>query len=394
MSMFDDFNEDDLADEGLLTVAPSSGVSGLQPPRLMNECLGHRDVEEKLLDMINTGHLPHALIFAGPEGIGKSTMAFRLVRYLLRHGIPLQGASAADGGLFGDALPPVKAKSLMTDADDQVSRMVASAGHPDLLTVEREFDEKKNRFKGAVGIDPVRRIAPFMRMTASFNGWRIAIIDDADTMTNEAQNALLKILEEPPPQALLLLVCHRPGMMIPTIRSRCRLLHFQPLSLVDFSNLLRRQEAGLREADLAILYAIAGGSAGQGIRLLEEGGLEVIYKVTALLSQWPEWDWPQIHGLADNMSKPGQEDSYQSFVDVLTWSASSIARARARQQALIPPMDNSDIARLANAFSLEGWLDISERLNAHFSSVDVSNLDKRQGILGAFTIFDEARKAA
>ncbi|MCM2344833.1 MAG: DNA polymerase III subunit delta', partial [Alphaproteobacteria bacterium] len=348
MSMFDDF-DDDLADEGASLTSPAGG-DGLLPPRLMSQCLGHQDVENQLLELINAKHLPHALIFAGPEGIGKSTMAFRLARYLLKHGIPSEEESG--GGLFGEALPPAKAESLATDMNDQVCRMIAAAGHPDLLTVEREFDEKKNRFKGSVGIDPVRRIAPFMRMTASFNGWRIAIIDDADTMTNEAQNAILKILEEPPPQALLILVCHRPGMMIPTIRSRCRLMHFQPLPLTEFSGLLKQQEPGLRGDDLATLYAITGGSVGQGMRLLEEGGLEITYKVSALLTQWPEWDWPQIHGLADNLSKPGQEDSYQSFVEVFTWATESLVRARARQQALPLPLESASIVNLANHYSL------------------------------------------
>lgn len=393
MSLFDDFDEDDLADEGVTAPSLASAANeGLQPPRLMGQCLGHQNVENQLMELINSQHLPHALIFAGPEGIGKSTMAFRLARYLLKYGVP--NLEESGGGLFGEALPSVKTESLDTDKQDQVCRMIGAAGHPDLLTVEREFDEKKNRFKGSVGIDPVRRIAPFMRMTASFNGWRIAIIDDADTMTNEAQNAILKILEEPPPQALLILICHRPGMMIPTIRSRCRLLHFQPLLLKDFSDLLKQQESGLREADLVTLYAITGGSVGQGLRLLEEGGLEIIYKISALLAQWPEWDWPQIHGLADNLSKSGQEDSYLSFVEVFMWAAESLARARARQQALPLPLESAEIVSLANHFSLEDWLDICERLKTHFSTVNFSNLDKRQGILGAFTIFDEARKAA
>lgn len=335
MSMFDDFDEDDLADEGSVTPASSSG--GLQPPRLMPETLGHNDIEAQLLELINSKHLPHALIFAGSEGIGKATFAYRLARYLLKHG----KNEEEGGGLFGEPLPAAKAENLNVDMNDQVCRMISAAGHPDLLTVEREFDEKKGRFKGSVGIEPVRRIAPFMHMTASFNGWRIAIVDDADTMTNEAQNAILKILEEPPAQALLILVCHRPGMMIPTIRSRCRVIHFQPLALDVFSNLLRRLEPGLRDSDLATLYAITGGSAGQGIRLIEEGGLEVIYKVSALLNQWPQWDWPQIHGLADNLSKPGQEDSYQSFVEVLLWSIESLVRARARQDVLPSPVNST-----------------------------------------------------
>lgn len=388
MSMFDDFDDDDLADEGV-TVTPINLTGGLQPPRQMPETLGHDDVEAQLLELINAKYLPHALIFAGPEGTGKSTFAFRLARYLLKH-----GKTEEEGGLFGEPLPAAKAETLNVDMNDQVSRMIAAEGHPDLLTVQREFDEKKGRFKGSVGIEPVRRIAPFMHMTASFNGWRIAIVDDADTMTNEAQNAVLKILEEPPAQALLILICHRPGMMIPTIRSRCRVIHFQPLALDVFSNLLRRLEPGLRDADLQTLYAITGGSAGQGLRLIEEGGLEVIYKVSGLLSQWPSWDWPQIHGIADNLSKPGQEDSYQSFIEVFQWSVEALVRARARQSELPSPVDSPQMAQLANAYSLEEWLSICERLKSHFATAGFANLDKRQAILGAFSIFDESRKAA
>lgn len=391
MSLFDDdFDEEYLADEGAVSAPVATGPS-LQPPRQMYESLGHEAAEQQILDLINSKHLPHALILAGQEGIGKATFAFRLARYLLKHGVPEEESG---GGLFGEALPPVKAESLVIDPEDQTCRMVAASGHPDLLVVEREFDEKKNRFKGSVSIDAVRKISPFMHMTASFNGWRVVIVDDADTMTTEAQNAILKILEEPPPKAILLLVCHRPGMMIPTIRSRCRVLHFQPLNKDVFTNLARRLEPGLRDADVATLHAITGGSAGQAVRLIEEGGLEIIYKVSGMLSQWPRWNWPEIHGLAENLSKPGQEDSYKSFVDVFLWSVEALLRARARQDVLPAPVDNAQMIQLANHYSMEEWLDICERMKTHFATADFSSLDKRQAILGAFTIFDESRKAA
>lgn len=393
MSMFDDFDED-LVDDGE-GFSGQSGINvteeGLLAPRLMSECHGHDNVESQLCELISSEHLPHALIFAGPEGIGKSTMAFRMARFLLKKGI----VEDSGGGLFGEALPVTEPpRSLDIDINDQVFRMVASAGHPDLLTVEREYDEKKGRFKGAVGIDPVRRIAPFMRRTASFGGWRVAIIDDADTMTNEAQNAILKILEEPPAHALLIVVCHRPGMMIPTIRSRCRMINFTSLDIAAFSKILRLNDASLREPDILTLHAITGGSAGQALRLLEEGGLEVIYKVSGLLGQWPTWDWPQIHGLADNLSKPGQEDSYKSFTEILMWAAESLLKARVKQEALPASLAQEQVVSLANYYSVEVWLDIISSLKQHFATADISNLDKRQAILGAFNIFEEARKAA
>lgn len=392
MSLFDDdFDADDLLDDDVGEGAVVAAGPGLQPPRQNMQCLGHGDVEAQILDLINSGHLHHALILSGQEGIGKATFAYRLARYLLKHGV---AADAADsGGLFGAPLPPVAVTSLDVDPQEQTCRMVAASGHPDLLTIEREFDEKKNRFKGSLGIDGVRRIAPFMHKTASFDGWRVVIVDDADTMTNEAQNAILKVLEEPPPRTILLLVCHRPGMMIPTIRSRARVVHFHALTQDVFALLLRRVEPGLRDADIHTLYAITHGSVGQGVRLLEEGGLEVIYNVVGLLAQWPDWDWPQIHGLAENLSKPGQEDSYQCFVDVFLWSVEALVRARARQEELSPPLDAPQMARLANHFPFSQWLDICDRMRNHFATAHYSSLDKRQAILGAFNIFDEAKRS-
>lgn len=392
MSMFDDFDEDDVVDAPDAGTYVQAAAGELQPPRLMSQCFGHEDVEKQLLGFLDAGQFPHALMFCGPEGIGKSTMAFRLARYLLTKGKPED--ESAGGGLFGEPLPKAKPESLSVDMNEQAVRMISAGGHPDLLTVEREFDEKKGRFKGALNIDAVRKIAPFMRMTASYGGWRIAIVDDADTMTNQAQNAILKILEEPPANALLILICHRPGMMIPTIRSRCRTVHFQTLAKEPFSRLLRYAEPGLKDSDLETLHILTGGSAGQGARLIEEGGLEVIYKVSGLLAQWPSWDWPQIHGLADNLSKPGQEESYQTFLDVFTWAVQSVVNARARGIQLPLPLNSVEIIRMANHYSIEEWLAISDSLRSHFNSVDFANLDKRQAILGAFSIFDEARKAA
>lgn len=395
MSMFDDFDDDLMDDadgfDASSTTSPAGG-EGLEEPRQMNVCYGHEDVEKQLCDLINSGHMPHALIFAGPEGIGKATMAFRLAKALLKRGV--DDDSSSGGGLFGEALPPLKTETLDVDQEDQVSRMVAAAGHPDLLTVEREFDEKKGRFKGSLGIEPVRRIAPFMRMTASFGGWRIAIIDDADTMTNEAQNAILKILEEPPANALMIVVCHRPGMMISTIRSRCRMIHFGELPLASFSQILKKAERSLGDADIQILYAITGGSAGQAVRLLEEGGLEVVYKVSGLLAQWPTWDWYQIHNLAENLSKPGQEDSYKSFTEIFLWAVESLLKARVKQDALPQVLAQAEIVSMANNYSVESWLEIISQLKEHFQTAEYSNLDKRQAILGAFNIFEEARKAA
>ena len=390
MMLFDD-PDGERDDDDRDAAAPPGETArreGLQPPRQSVLCLGHENVENDILPQIDGGRIPHAMIFAGPEGIGKSTFAFRLARYLFSRGTPGDDA----GGLFGEMLPAVPAAGDMNLPPDHPDfRKVASGGHPDLLTVERQFDEKRGRFKGILDVEQVRRIPPFMRMTAAQGGWRIVIVDDADTMNRAAQNAILKILEEPPPNALLLLIAHNPGQLIPTIRSRCRMVAFEPLDTAVFTRILRENHPALSDKEITTLHAIAGGSAGQGLRLVTEGGLEAVDKVMGLLHGWPSWDWPQIHLMADVISKPGQDDSLQAFQDVLLWIVRSLLQAKARGQALTGPLAGNDaLQRMLAHYSLAQFLAVSDAVHDHFATAEHANLDRRHTVMGAFSALSGA----
>lgn len=392
--MFDDFEDMDDDEPGSAQLAEEEPGVALLPPRETPDSFGHGEVEARLLSLALDGRMPHALIFTGLEGVGKATMAFRLARFLLKGET---GGAAADAGpsLFGDALPPPPAPaSLYVSSDDRIFRQVASGGHPDLLTIERPFDEKKGRRMGSVPVEEARRVAPFLRMTASADGgWRIVIIDDADTMNRNAQNAILKILEEPPPRALLILIAHNLGALLPTIRSRSRAVPFQALSREVFTDLVRRENPGLPARDIEVIYNIAGGSAGQGLRILREGGLESMGKLMILLAGWKDPDWVEIHQLAETLSRPGQEDGLQAFQDILLWIVSAIMRARATGETLPPPLDNEEIATLMRHYPLAGWIEICENLKSHFDLVAQASLDRKQAVLGAFSVLNR-REAA
>ncbi|MBU0800803.1 MAG: DNA polymerase III subunit delta' [Alphaproteobacteria bacterium] len=384
--LFDDFEDEDEDDK------PAAAIerrAGLAVPRLSSLCLGHEKVEGDLLTQIEQGRVPHAMIFAGTEGIGKATFAYRMARYMLSRGSA--DTEDAGPGLFGEPLPAAKVESMSLSVDHPDVRKVASGAHPDLLTVERQFDEKRGRFKGALDVEQVRRIPPFMRMTAAQGGWRVVVVDDADTMTRSAQNAILKVLEEPPPHALLMLITHRPGLMLPTIRSRSRMVHFEPPTPEIFARLLRADHPDLATRDIDTLYAIAGGSVGQGLRLLAEGGLEAVDKIMGLLHGWPQWDWPQIHMLADVMSRPGQDDSLQSFQDVWLWIIDSMLRAKARGQGALPgPLANDAVSRMLGHYSLPQWMAIRDALHSHFDTANHASLDRRHTVMGTFWAFAAA----
>lgn len=151
------------------------------------------------------GTLPHALLVTGPRGIGKRTYALNVARALLCE-------SPRPDGLACGRCPSC--------------HYVAAAQHPDLMLVQRleieeDADEKK---KDPYGVDRIRELTEWATLTSHRGGAKAAIVYPAESLNVSAANALLKTLEEPPPDTYLLLVSHQPGRIAATLRSRCGLV--------------------------------------------------------------------------------------------------------------------------------------------------------------------------
>ncbi|MEM7651379.1 MAG: DNA polymerase III subunit delta' [Pseudomonadota bacterium] len=362
--------------------APVEETQGLVAPRLMSICIGHEKCEADLLERFKSGRMPHGLIFSGLRGIGKATFAYRFARFLLKQ----RASDPNQSAMFDDA--PTEMNSFDVPSDDPVFRQVAAGGHADLLTVERDYDAAKDIYKDSVAVDAVRKVNPFLRMTASKDGgWRVVIIDDADTMNRSAQNALLKILEEPPANTVLILVCHRLGAMIPTIRSRAHTLSFNPLTEPAFERLLSSNGYDTSPAQLETLYQLSEGSIGVALEHIEQGGLDTLTQILGMLQSYPTWSWPEIHALAEELGRNGRNQSYKAFAELLPWVFSQMIKAKARGQNIASRALHIDaIETLHRQSSLESLLKICENLKSHFERAERSNLDKRQAVLGAFSI--------
>lgn len=370
---FDDEGFDPYDDEEFSAAAPE----GLLEPQSSSLCLGHDKVEETLLGFINSGAMPHALILSGQEGIGKSTMAFRLARYLLENGTP----DSAQDSLFGDA--PAEASSLNISADSPVFSKVASGGHPDFLYIGRPMDERKGKQKNNVDVQTARKVAPFLRMTASDGGWRVVVIDDADTMNRNAQNALLKILEEPPSNTVLVLVTHRLGALIPTIKSRCRVLNFDSLSQDVFDQLLVKACGNqLPNDEKNMLMVFAQGSMGQCQKIIDENGIETISNVLQMLEQG-DLHWSMIHQLSDSAGRAGQETTFAHIQQALCGVISLMIAGKARGQSVVDIAPQFSSKYMANK-PLGALVELYDDLTEHFEQTHRGNLDKRQSILSAF----------
>src|SRR3954467_12445650 len=245
-------------------------------PRATGELFGHAEAEQTLLEAYRGGRIPHAWLIGGEAGIGKATLAYRMARFVLTHPDP--------------AAPAVQnAKSLAVPTDNPVARRVAGQAHGDLLTLERVINEKTGKLFTVTRVDNVRRTVPFFGSTAGEGGWRVAVVDPLEDLNREGENALLKVLEEPPPRALLLLVSHAPGRVLPTIRSRCRTLILRPLETGDA---LRATTAAVGEDasadEIRAAAEAAEGSVGRALTLLEGDALELRRQMMAVLDRLPE----------------------------------------------------------------------------------------------------------
>jgi DNA polymerase-3 subunit delta' len=327
-------------------------------PRSNPFLAGHEAAEALLLEALRTGRLHHAWLIEGPEGIGKATFAFRFARRLL--------AGASEGN------------SLALDPAHPVFRRIASGGHADLIVVERGYDEARKRMRRVIQVEEVRRIKSFMSLTPAEGGWRVAIVDGAEDLNQSAFSALLKILEEPPARAMLLLTCSAPGRLPATIHSRCRHIRLRPLEDAAMHTVLARYLPEMDDAARLRLVTLADGSPGRALLLAEEDGLALAGLVDAVLAGLPDLPTARGYEIADKLGRA--DAAFGTFMDLLRAAIAAAVRAAARGQA------DPDQARLASLRPLDAWGDVWHALTRLQDETERFALDKRQAILSGLDL--------
>jgi DNA polymerase-3 subunit delta' len=235
--------------------------------------IGHTEAEATLLAAVASGRLPHAWLLLGPKGIGKATLAFRFARYLLS-GLGEAVKAEAGPSLFGDDEPAAAAppQSLALDPDHPIFRRIAAKGHADLMVLDADLATGRST---VIPADAIRTLGPFLHQTAGEGGRRVVIVDALDELNPTGANALLKLVEEPPAGAVLILVAHSMARVLPTIRSRCRTLRLAPLTTADVEAVLAEQAPTEDPAARAQAAHLAEGSPGRALALLDGDGIAI-----------------------------------------------------------------------------------------------------------------------
>lgn len=354
------------------------------PPRQNPLLLGHPQAEAALLAAYRSGRLGHAWLISGPRGIGKATLAFRFARFLL--------AAGAGGRPERERETP---SSLWVPPDHPVFRRVASGATADLLVIERGVDPRRQKLRSEIVVDDARAIGGFLRLTSPEGNWRVVIVDGAEMMNRHAANALLKMLEEPPRRAALLLVSDNPGRLLPTIRSRCRDLALRRLDDAVVREALLRYRPDLAAGDRDLLARLAQGSIGQALELAAADGIALYRGLLRLVERLPELDGARLHALADRLARGDGEAAFRLTAELLPgWIARMVALASgaAEEERAALPGEAATMRRLAGRRGLDQWVEVWEKLTRLFADADSVNLDRKQVVLNAFFALEEAAR--
>jgi DNA polymerase-3 subunit delta' len=322
-------------------------------PRANPKLLGHEAAEAVLAEAMRSARMHHAWLITGAEGIGKATLAFRFARRLF--------AGAPAGA------------SLALDEKHPVFRRVAAGAHADLATVARAWDPKRKRERTEIVIEDVRKVTDFLRLTPAEAGWRVVVVDGAEDLNRNAANALLKVLEEPPARAILLLTCAAPGRLLPTIRSRCRRLRLSPLPDTAMETLLADYLPDLDPDARGRLATLAEGSPGRALLLADEEGLALSALVDQVLAALPALPSARAHALADTLVR--REGGFSTFMDLLRADLAAAVRDAARGQA------DPDQMRFVGTRPLDAWGEVWQGLTRLQDETERFALDKRQALI-------------
>jgi DNA polymerase-3 subunit delta' len=263
--------------------------------------------------------------------------------------------------------PPVQsATSLQIDAGHPVSRRMVAQAQGDLLVLERTINEKTNKLRQDIAVEDVRRTVAFFGSTAGEGGWRIAIVDAVDELNPSGANALLKVLEEPPRRALLLLVSHSAARVLPTIRSRCRVLTLRPLSAADVARAAAAATGkSPGDSDIAAAAALAQGSVRRALTFLDGDALAVHNGMVAMLDCLPIVDPRALHALGDRLAGT-EAATLAAFVEAVNgWLSDRLAATQ----------DGPRLDRLAQA-----W----EKINGAARDAETYNLDRKPLVFSVF----------
>ncbi len=269
-------------------VPDSDKVAGAPHPREASHLIGQEQAERAFLSVCQQSRMPHSWLIGGDIGIGKATFAYSVARAVLTAGGDLSAITSLD-----------------VNPQHPVSRQIMAQSHPDLSVLRRGLTKDKKGLSSVISVEDVRDVLHRLSATTSSGGYRVCIVDSADDLNISSANALLKMIEEPPSRTLFLLISHRPGRLLPTIRSRCRRLMLQALSDEHIHRIIQtlgQNWAREDESHIRAAIAQAEGSVQRALNALRPESQILIVSIQKILQALPHVNLAQMMALAETFN--------------------------------------------------------------------------------------------
>ena len=376
---------------------PPDQVPGLLHPRSTMTLFGHDQAEQAFLESWRSERLHHAWLIHGPRGVGKATLAYRIARFLFAG--------------FGS-----KTATLDVSNDHPANKRIIGNSENRLHVLRRRLTETARktggtRYHTVIRVDEIRALRVFFQRTPIAGGWRVAIVDTADDMNESASNAFLKILEEPPDRALLLLLSHAPWELPPTIRSRCRRLRLNPLEGHIFANAVRNAVEAARMAEVAqktremsgftavqpiqvsairLLERESDGSPGEALRIHALGGVELQREITDLLADLPKIDRRRLVAFAGRLGGDERRDWRKLATDTLERAMVDLARAAAGADGPASELSRRLSHLTVNPAQARVWAEAASGLRTTIETAGAVHIDPSTTFLAVLTSIEAA----
>jgi len=336
-------------------------------PRDIDRVFGQDEAVAELESALHSGRIHHAWLLVGPEGVGKATLAYSFARTVLAQA--------------------VGHKAHNVDADSPVFRKVAGLAHPNFLLIKRSWVGKTKRYSQWIGVDEVRRLRAFLGNTAGEGAWRVVIVDRADELNQNAANALLKALEEPPPQTLFLLISSAEGRIPVTIRSRTRTLRVAGLGAEDLERAVRaaleRDEQDADDKTITLALSLSQGSVRRALELVSGEGIGLYEDIISTFTSLPDLDGAKLHKQVERLAGVGDAERLELYLALLLGVMERLVRHGATEEG-IGAAETKIANRLVSKANLAEWAKAWETLSEARAEAFAFNLDRSLLVLDSW----------
>lgn len=327
---------------------------------LLKKFVGNEILIDSLIDNFNNNNLSKSLIFAGPKGIGKTTLAFYIIKKIYK----------------------ICTKNISLDHH---LKLITNNSHPNIKYIKKEFDEKTKRLKKNINIDQIRSFENFIHQSSFNNLPKFILIDSADDLNTSSSNAILKNLEESKNNTYFLLISHQISSILPTIRSRCNKLFIKKPNKDEFVKIINLY-SDIQDTDkINFLYYLTNGSPGIALEIISDNIdslndiiIEILYNNEPLSSS--------VINLANTVSSY-TTDKFKIFLMLLRFILITITKIKLglniQNQLSFNLYEN--LSKLSYQISNAKIIEILEYLNINEKDLFVYNLDKKIFSLNIFS---------